>query len=57
MAAYGLEFPEFMSIDEYGCWRLHKNMRSVSSTKTSRHCGKLVKLFKIEDQKIVEVDL
>ena len=57
MAAHGLEFPEFMSIDEYGCWRLHASKRSVTATKASRHCGKLVKLFKIEDQKIVETEL
>ena len=57
MAAHGIEFPQFMSIDEYGCWRLHANSRSVNSTKSSRYCGKLVKLFKIEDQKIVETEL
>jgi hypothetical protein len=57
MAAHGIQFPEFMSIDEYGTWRLHVNKRSVSATKASRHCGKLIKLFKIVDNKIEETEL
>jgi hypothetical protein len=56
MVAHGIAFPEFASVDSAGVWRFHKTRRSVTATASSPYCGDIVKLFRIVDQVLEEVE-
>lgn len=50
------EVPEFISQDTSGVWRTHKNMKSVTATNSSRYAGAIARLFKLDIEKLEEVE-